>query len=246
MALKRSTVWLGGYDLTGRASQARLAYRRTELNRTSTSDAHERIVAGPKSARLEASGFLETGMAMPDDAVNQDDELLVSVVPEGVGAIGDKCRTLGCRVVNFALPARAGQLRQWDLSGAGVDSGDLPGDQLVLEGQVVDFRDMVNAATDATSTAVSGFPAVEAGGTLWAVVHLFDMTAQALSVRLQSRSGPLAVYVDRLTWPIFNTGAAPRTSVRTASGPITDTIVRVVVTVTGQGRACFGVVAGVI
>ncbi len=253
MAVSRATCWIGGWDLTGVASSARLGLRRAELDRTAVSDDHTRTVAGLRAGRLEAAGFLDEPAddALPLNYYSRGDVVVMSVVPDGAGGVGDKARVFEGRIQEWRHTGRVGQLRQWDLSAVATEKEELPGPDPVLAGTVLDHRDMVTPATDQPSKTLP-FEGVKADGTLWAAFHLFAL-ADRTTVRLkvQTRTGS-TTWTDRLTFdaqgPPFTDPTTVGVYVKTAAGAIVHNEIQTLLTISGTNspHACLGVVYGVV
>lgn len=230
--LKDQSVYLDGYDLTGKTNALALDYS-SDLQDVSVfgSDSHLRI-GGLKMSAAQVSGFQDLDISNGVPLINANDAFQFNTIgldntvmswgAKG-DAVGDVAYTMLCTQADIKLGGSVGDVAKFDAGG----QSNSP----LIRGTL-----MLNSKAAALTSTGNGtgiqLGAVTSAQRIYASMHVLEAGTGSVTAKLQSSAtGAFAgEQTDRITFSAATALGAQHTSV---AGAITDTYWRITYTITG-------------
>lgn len=229
--LQDQSVYMGGYDLTGRSNALALDYSADLQDCTVLGDTTHKRLAGLKTAAVQVAGFMDI-----DDAdLFQFSQLGVTDTPFSFGAQGDAegsvAYTMMAAEADYKIGAAVGDILPFD---AGAQSSG----QLIRGSILLNSKGAPLTATGNGTGQQLG--AVSATQRMYASLHVLGAGTGSVTAKLQSAAASnFAGATDRITFTAATDISAEHKYV---AGAITDTWWRIVYTISG-GAPSFKLVA---
>jgi hypothetical protein len=235
--IKDQSVYMGGYDLTGRINSLALDYSADLQDATCLGDSFHKRLAGLKDAAAQVSGLMDIDAT---DAF-QFSALGVNDTPFSFGAkgdsVGDVAYTMLALKGDYKIGGAVGDIAPFD---AGAQSS----------GKLIRGTMLLNSKGTPLTTTTNGtklqLGAVTATQRMYLAMHVLGAGTGSVTLKIQSDSTNAftGAQTDRITMTAATGIGAEMKSV---AGAITDTWWRVVATISG-GAPSFKivVVAGII
>lgn len=234
-------VFLGPYDLTGRANVVAPSYTREWPECTTFADTAVNREPGVLDLKAGISGFWDSSMDV-------DDALLKRIGLAGVPFMHTSDSNAQYATAYFFNAGAAeytpdfthGEVLKFSSSVHG-DSGDP-----LIAGRLLETGVTARTATGTTGTAQQ-LGAVPSGGRVWAAIHVVEMLGTAPSVTFTVKSAAAVGFSTPTTHITSSAFTAAGSALLSAVGPVTNTWWRVDYTISGTTPQCkFAIAVGVL